>query len=388
MESGYLSEYLIMILILAPFVILPIVLTIGNLIALFRKWDDLTDQQKGKQKRRCIITIILGIVFSIFWAYTFGEVTDYEYYEAIVTGGMPFDGLFHVIISGEFGTWFWVMAMLSILCLCFLQCLMGKRKPPLISVILIAGTCTANLLSMLFLLQTAINFFLMWPIWIFLLNILLLSVRAVSDEIDFQLNVFRFDDQLPSHGLNAFIYRILNTKSRWMFAGIIMFLPIVGILLIILILTGQGADSIIKAFTMTADWTFSQQIPPPPDEYDGHYLCTVAAGGHKKIVKPLRMGIRNGKQIVVNRQLCIANAFEDLLIDKTPRLHKKIRNFYDTYGYPISKYIKTPICADMIYLLMKPLEYFFLIMLYLFDLRPECRIAMQYTGQKYHSADF
>lgn len=51
-----------------------------------------------------------------------------------------------------------------------------------------------------------------------------------------------------------------------------------GILEILLILFGQGADGFVKAFTMTADWTFSTQIPPPI-EYEGHYLCTVAAGG-------------------------------------------------------------------------------------------------------------
>ena len=75
--------------------------------------------------------------------------------------------------------------------------------------------------------------------------------------------------------------------------------------------TASAADAPIKAFTDTADWTFSQQIPPPPMESSGHYLCTVAAGGHKKIVKPLRYGTRRGQTIVVNRQLCIANAFEE-----------------------------------------------------------------------------
>ena len=380
-------EYLIGIMFIGFFMITPIVLTILNLIALFRGWDTLTEEKQGKQKLRCVTTMILGFVFSVIWAYTFGEVTDYEYYEAIVTGGMPGDGMYHKIISGEFGAWFWVMAMLSGLCLCLLQCLMGKRKPPLVSVILISGTCTANLLSAVFVLQTAVNVFLLWPVWVFCLNILLLSVRAVFDEIDFQLNLLRTEDNLPAKGLNAFIYQILNTRSRWMLAGIAMLLPIAGILIIILILTGQGADSIIKAFTMTADWTFSQQIPPPPEEYDGHYLCTVAAGGHQKIVKPIRMGIRRGQPIVVNRQLCIANAFEDLLIDKMPRFHQKIRKFYDAYGYPVSKHITTPIRADIVYLLMKPLEWCFLLILYLFDTRPEGRIAMQYTGKKYHSPD-
>ena len=55
------------------------------------------------------------------------------------------------------------------------------------------------------------------------------------------------------------------------------------------------------------------------------------------MVKPLRYGIRHGYKIMVNRQLLIANAFENILEQYTPKLHKIIRNFYDKYGYPLSK---------------------------------------------------
>lgn len=72
---------------------------------------------------------------------------------------------------------------------------------------------------------------------------------------------------------------------------------------IILLLLGQGPIGFIKTFTQTADWTFSKQIPPPPIEYQGHYLCTVSAGGHRRIVRPERYGARLGEVIIVNRQL-------------------------------------------------------------------------------------
>ena len=64
---------------------------------------------------------------------------------------------------------------------------------------------------------------------------------------------------------------------------------------------------------------------------------------------------------MVNRQLCVANAFEQLLEERTPRFHRALRKFYDTYGYPVSKYIRTPLTADIIYLLMKPLEWMFVL---------------------------
>ena len=96
------------------------------------------------------------------------------------------------------------------------------------------------------------------------------------------------------------------------------------------------------------------------------------------LVKPIRYGIRRNQKIVVNRQLCIANAFEQLIEEKTPRFHKAIRYIYDKYGYPLSKHINTPLQADVTYIFMKPLEYIFLIILYLFDKEPENRIAKQY----------
>ena len=84
--------------------------------------------------------------------------------------------------------------------------------------------------------------------------------------------------------------------------------------------------------------------------------------------------------IVVNRQLCVANAFEQLLEERVPRFHKAVRTFYDKYGYPISRHIRTPLAADFTYAIMKPLEWLFLAVLYTFDVKPEDRIALQYLG--------
>ena len=86
--------------------------------------------------------------------------------------------------------------------------------------------------------------------------------------------------------------------------------------------------------------------------------------------------------MVVNRQLCVANAFEELIQDKLPRFHKCVRSFYDKHGYPISQHISTKLRADVVYILMKPLEFIFIAVLYMFDADPESRIAMQYTGKK------
>jgi hypothetical protein len=90
------------------------------------------------------------------------------------------------------------------------------------------------------------------------------------------------------------------------------------------------------------------------------------------------MGKRHGHRVIVNRQLAVANAFEELLSQHLPRLHRLVRYVYDRWGYPISRHIRTPWAADAVWLLMKPAEWFFLVCLYLFDLKPENRIAVQY----------
>lgn len=162
--------------------------------------------------------------------------------------------------------------------------------------------------------------------------------------------------------------------------AVLLMWPLLGVLTAILILFGQKPDSLIQAWTQTSDWALSLQKAPPNVLYDEHYLCTVAAGGHPQVVKPLRMGERRGHRIVVNRQLLVANAFEDLLAERLPRVHRQLRSFYDTYGYPIARHIRSRWTADLVYLMMKPLEYFFVAALYLFDTEPENRIAVQYMG--------
>ena len=216
-------------------------------------------------------------------------------------------------------------------------------------------------------------------LYIYHANILLLSARVIHRHMREEVEIFK--SRLSSNGEHenlSRLYNIVNSLSKYsVFIFVVLFF-VIALIEIVFVLLGQGLDAPIKAFTETADWTFSKQIPPPPLKHDGHYLCTVAAGGHKKIVKPIRLGTRKNETVVVNRQLCIANAFEELIQERAPRFHRIIRGAYDKYGYPLSRKITTPTTADFIYILMKPLEWIFLVFLYVFDLRPEQRIARQY----------
>ena len=64
-----------------------------------------------------------------------------------------------------------------------------------------------------------------------------------------------------------------------------------------------------------------------------------------------------------------------------PHFHKLLRGVYDRYGFPIARVIKNKWMADLIYILMKPLEWFFVTVIYMTDVHPENRIATQYMGK-------
>ena len=155
-------------------------------------------------------------------------------------------------------------------------------------------------------------------------------------------------------------------------------------------LFGQKTDSIILAFTQTYYQGLSKLTPLCENVSCGeHFLCSVAANGHKNIAKPFRFGIRNGALVNCNRQLLISNAFEELIAERLPCIHLFIRRHYNKVGNQIHKYyyiFKIKLVSDIIYILMKPLEWLFIFTLYLFDSTPENRIAIQYINEEARKA--
>lgn len=247
------------------------------------------------------------------------------------------------------------------------------KLPPLAIVASISGMYLACGVEILWCIQVMTRF----DLWLLLLplNAVVIAARTVRDKVQ----EWNFTPRATPL-LNR-LDRLLSHANGWPVFAFLLMWPLLGVLICILALFGQSPNSVIRAFTETSDWNLSQQTAPQNIYYDEHYLCTVAAGGHKKLVKPLRRGVRHGHTVVVNRQLCVANAFEQILEENTPRFHKFVRHIYDTYGFPIAKRIHSPYIADAIYLLMKPLEWLFLMVLYAVDVHPEDRIAVQYTGR-------
>lgn len=267
-----------------------------------------------------------------------------------------------------------------------------KALPPLWEVILLGGVYVGCGLSLVWMFQLLCagwpegiqfgvsDYFICLCLcvvpFLYLVHAIFFMVKLVKEKAEKQESIHYENPMMQK--INLWFLKGANL----FLAALIALLPVLGILVILLCLFGQQPDGIILAFTKTSDWVLSKEIAPPPVAYDTHYLCTVSLRGHRKLVKPIRYGIRKGEKIVVNRQLCVANAFEQLIMEKTPRFHKAVRNFYDTYGYPISRHIRHAWTADVVYLMMKPLEWVFLVVLYLFDEKPENRICSQYLPKE------
>lgn len=272
-----------------------------------------------------------------------------------------------------------VLALVGLLGYLLLTYVPLPKLPPLPIVLSMAGmylACGEGILFVIQVLDQPAHFWLgLLP-----LNLLLITARTIRYKIA-QWNAMNPETKEFSSPLLRWCNSILCKSRLWPLLAFVLMWPLLGVLICLLVLLGQSPSAAIRAWTETSDWNLSQKVAPQNIYYDEHYLCTVAAGGHRKLVRPQRMGVRHGHRVIVNRQLCVANAFEQILEEKTPGVHRVVRRFYDNYGFPIARLIHSPYVADVIYLLMKPLEWLFLAVLYCTDPRPEDRIAVQYTGK-------
>lgn len=347
----------------------PVVLSIANVIGLFFP--------KMKLKRAAwVLTVILGVPLSIMYEALL-DVTDTPWNEQLVNTEV------HQILNSETRGIYVVIMLAGFVGFLVL----AKRKmdstPPLVSVLSIASMYPAAVTCVIWCIQIMpgrIGADLAFPLMVLPINLIVMMCSLIREKIK-EWNEAR--DSMLANGDKdekklAWHEGILGKAQNWPLIALIAAVPLLGLVLGISILLGQRPDALIATWTETADWNLSQMIPPPNVYEDEHYLCTVAAGGHKKFVKPLRMGERHGHRVVVNRQLEVANAFELVLEWKTPRLHHVVRSFYDKYGFPIARCIRTRTACDIVYFIMKPLEWFFVIVLYMTLAHPENVIAVQY----------
>ena len=368
MQSFHANDVFMYLIIAIIAFLIPGTITVWNI------YNCVSKKPKHEKLISTLTVFVGGILYLGLRSLEFEEAGDWN--EAIYAMH------YHYSISPRYASvgWIVVLGFVGYFILLYAD---TKRLPPLIAVSAICFLILMNVFQLAYAVQLSKNIRRMgYLFYVYHANILLLSARIIQRHMKEEVEVFRtrIPEGKSGKRIHALFYKI-DSLSKYSICIFIALFFVIALIEIIFVLIGQGIDAPIKAFTDTADWTFSKQLPPPPVEYQGHYLCTVAAGGHRKVVKPLRLGTRRNATIIVNRQLCVANAFEELIQERFPGLHRRIRSFYDTYGYPVSEKITTPLRADLVYYVMKPLEWIFLIVLYLSDSRPEQRIARQYSYQ-------
>ncbi|MFK5971309.1 MAG: hypothetical protein QM487_14485 [Candidatus Marithrix sp.] len=84
------------------------------------------------------------------------------------------------------------------------------------------------------------------------------------------------------------------------------------------------------------------------------FIVSAAANGHPHIVKST---INPNTGRIVNYQLHVFRTFETKIANFSPNIHRKLRLIYNRIGPCIAKRIHYKWQADMIYLLLKPLEW-------------------------------
>lgn len=361
-------------MIITFFAVSPVIVTVINIVQF------IFILKNKSIKRRFIVvtdfyTIIGGAALTVLLL-KFLELRDYQ--EALYSFYSP-------MLHSPIATWNFQTVLTLIIIGIIGYCVIRIKKtdlPPLLIVLMFSFMFIGMGINITFLAQlsknineTSVMFLCLFP-FNFIICCIILLKKTVAEYVN---TIENKAIEYNSKFLN-YLSGVLLKSSNMIVGALIIALPILIIILLILVLFGQKPDSLIKAFTDTSDWVFSKQFSPPPIQEEGHYLCTVSLRGHTKVVKPLRYGLRHGHRIVVNRQLLIANAFEEVIQLRTPRLHRFIRQNYDRYGYPLSKHIKSAWSADLVYVLMKPLEIVFLAVLYLTCSDPETRIARQYIA--------
>lgn len=369
-----LLGYGITFFMLGIFLVLPLLLTIGNAFWCFLSFP------KGKMRVLRIVaeilTLVLGPIYTALYSMFCNISFDADWWEQL------YNQQRHTPLATWAQPTIWALFAVAALGYLVLRLVPLRRMPPLVAVVGIGAMYIGILLAVVWCIQlTGKDFGLAIDdlvLGLYPFNCILLAAERIHVLVVQWRQLEQKEQRVFKNRFLGACNDWLMNSANWPVAGLIAMAPLLGILLLLLMLFGQSPDAAIAAFTQTSDWRLSMQEAPPNLFYDEHYLCTVAAGGHRRLVKPLRRGLRHGHPVIVNRQLCIANAFEQILEEHTPRIHRALRHFYDTYGFPVAKLIRSPFAADVVYILMKPLEWIFLIVIYFCDVKPENRIAVQY----------
>lgn len=172
----------------------------------------------------------------------------------------------------------------------------NKLAPPLLEVIINCLLVLGIRYDVIAGIQES-NIDLQWLIWVF--GVLPVAFQFSLALIDnHRLAVKDLADQGGSRpAVTGLCCRII-VSPYWRKIPLLLLLclPFLTLLVAVLLIFGQKPDSLVRAFTDTYKHGFSQlDYKCAGVVCDGHFLCTIAAKGDPRLVKPIRVGIRAGQ---------------------------------------------------------------------------------------------
>jgi hypothetical protein len=108
-----------------------------------------------------------------------------------------------------------------------------------------------------------------------------------------------------------------------------------------------------------ASWFWSRQIfQSLPDNPPNCFVVTAAGCGHHNFVGPFFELEHGGATRRANQQLITLWQFEKLWRKKFPRSHQNFRRGYNWLGPMVASRIRSPWLADVMFIALKPVEWF------------------------------
>ncbi|GAA4072429.1 DUF6688 domain-containing protein [Amphibacillus indicireducens] len=137
----------------------------------------------------------------------------------------------------------------------------ADKQSPIVSVIGISAIYLGMGICLLWCIQTISDIFLvLFPANCIIIFIKTITIFVYQKNVTLQTGLFTTKFKKLSS--------ILNKATNLPWIALLLAIPLLGVIIVVLMLFGQEPNSIIKAWTETADWTMSQKIPPQNIQYD------------------------------------------------------------------------------------------------------------------------
>lgn len=267
------SHFLFNIFIYSFIIILPYTVTISQCIEFFLPKENKTDFIRSYILEIISIFIILiytpiYIVFHNICVFSDWQMTLYN------------NALHTPIYTQSFITVLF-FALLAIIGYFILRFIPLKKLSPILIVMSFSFMYMGCIISLLYLVQVFsfdYLFLSFMPI-----HAILITVHISQQKIKEWQHIQKVIKIPFTNPFLSYLYTLTLNSQNWPLLSFLCMIPILIISIMILVLFGQKPDALIQAWTQTSDWNLSKQVSPQNIFYDEHYLCTVAAGGHKKL---------------------------------------------------------------------------------------------------------